>query len=83
MQEVGSFIEKMLEDIAQGNQEPLHKASQVVRASLKLDAYEFSKVHGEVTELSTRLIYSSCYIRNSVIRAFMASTRSFSRRMRR
>ena len=66
----------MLEEIAAGNKDVLDKSSLVVRASLKLDAYSYDKVHGDVCDLSTRLIYSSCYVQNSVMRALMAKVAS-------
>lgn len=44
----------------------LDPASEIVRASFKLDAYSFQKIHGTDDELGSRLIYSSCWVRNSI-----------------
>ena len=45
--------------------------SCVVRGSLKLDFYEWQKVHREPDQVKTRLIFGSCLVRNGVMRSML------------
>lgn len=70
----GDYIESLLQRLVQGENPAtvLDPSSDVVRASLKLDCYQFSKLHGPEESLGTRLIYSSCWVRNSILRGLFA-----------
>lgn len=45
--------------------------SRIVRGSLKLDYYKYERVHGEMEDLRTRLIFSSCVVRGGIMRSLL------------
>ena len=64
----GDYVEGLLQSLVAGGVQVLDPSSNIVRASLKLDSYKFSKIHGGENELGSRLIYSSCWVRNTMLR---------------
>ena len=51
--------------------------SRVLRGSLKLDVYEWPKVHGEPSQLKTRLIFAGCIVRAGVMRSLIQKSFEF------
>lgn len=72
--EAGDYVESLIQRLVKGENPSsvLDPASDVVRASLKMDCYAFDKVHGSEEALGSRLIFSSCWIRNSILRGLFA-----------
>ena len=62
-------VQALLDGVLQGQMPPEY--SRVVRGSLKLDFYDWDKVHGETSDLRTRLIFGCDIVRTGLVRTVL------------